>query len=191
MFVFRFCPLVLISLLSACSGADSKKDPVEVAKFKNETRISNEAITEKQEQDALFVVNSASRNLFIQEISQLAQRKATSGNVKYMAQNLLAQHAATQQALQTLAGQKSLALPTGLGGDQAKQVGELAALAGPAFDKKYAELLVKTHKQAVDDTDDMQDDAYDGDIRAFASRQLTPLKQHLEAAEQLEDQLDK
>ncbi|WP_052694937.1 DUF4142 domain-containing protein [Hymenobacter sp. AT01-02] len=187
----RFSAVTLLPLLVACSGGESNKDPVAEAKFKNESRISNEAVTKKQEQDAEYVVNSANRNMFIQEISQVAQRKSTSANVKYLAQSLIAQHTTAQTALQTLAAQKSLILPKGLGGDQADQVGELVALTGAAFDKKYAELLVRTHKMAIEAADDMREEAYDGDIRTFADQQVSTLKQHLEAAEQLEDQLDK
>ena len=96
-----------------------------------------------------------------------------------------------QAELKTLADKKSIVLPASLGGDQAKQVGELTALNGTAFDRKYIELLEETHKKSVDNFDDMSDDAYDGDIRAFAAKYLTTLKNHLEAAEKAADQLPK
>ena len=43
----------------------------------------------------------------------------------------------------------------------------------------------------VDDFDDMSDDAYDGDIRAFAATYLPTLKTQRDAAEKLADQLPK
>lgn len=192
MSVSRLLPLLLAPLgLFACSSGESNKDPVAEAKFKNEKRIGDEAITEKQEQDAEYVVNTASRNMFVRDASQLAQTKSASAAVKTLAQTLVAQHAIAQQALQTLAAQKNIALPTGLGGSQAKALGQLAALNGAAFDQKYTDMLIEAHKKAVDETDDMRDDAYDGDIRQLATQQLPLLKQHLEAAEALEDQLNK
>ncbi|TGE05465.1 DUF4142 domain-containing protein [Hymenobacter fodinae] len=183
--------LLLLPAFFACSSGESNKDPVAEAKFQNEKRISDEAITKKQSRDAEYVVNSANRNMFVRDISQLAQTKSTSPDVKNLAQSLVAAHAGSQQNLQTLAGQKSIVLPTGLGGDLAKSLGQLAGLNGNSFDQKYTDLLIDLHETAVDETDDMRDDAYDGDIRQYANQQLPVLKQHLEAAEQLQEKLKK
>jgi putative membrane protein len=181
---------VVLLLVAACN-TESNKDPVAEAKFQNEKRIGDADVTEKQERDALFMVTAASHFMLDQEISQLAQRKATSPEVKYLAQMVAGQHAPLQAALKQLASQKSIVLPAGLGADQAKNVGELTALNGPAFDRKYVELLEKSHKASIDDFDDMSDDAYDGDIRAFAATHLPTLKSHQEAAEKAADQLPK
>lgn len=189
----RFLPissLLLATLLVAC-GTETNKDPVAEAKFQNEKRIGNEDVTSKQERDAAFVVNVMSYSMLDVEMSQMAQRKATSPDVKYLAQLIAGEHAAMQKALQQLASQKSIVLPAGLGAEQAKRLGELGALNGPAFDRKYVELLESSHKTSIDEFDDMSDDAYDGDIRAFAANYLAPLKTHLDAAENLSDKLPK
>ncbi|MBD2713659.1 DUF4142 domain-containing protein [Microvirga sp. STR05] len=182
--------LLLATLLVAC-GTETNKDPVAEAKFQNEKRIGNEDVTSKQERDAAFVVNVMSYSMLDTEMSQMAQRKATSPDVKYLAQLIASEHAAMQKALQQLASQKSIVLPTGLGAEQAKRLGELGALNGPAFDRKYVELLEISHKTSIDEFDDMSDDAYDGDIRAFAANYLAPLKTHLDAAKDLSDKLPK
>jgi putative membrane protein len=189
MSVSRLLLLVTLPLSFACSSGESNKDPVAEAKFQNEKRISDEAITEKQSRDAEYVVNSANRNMFVRDMSQLAQTKSASGDVKVLAQSLVAAHAGSQQTLQTLAGQKSIVLPTGLGGDFAKSLAQLAGLSGVSFDQKYTDLLIDSHERAVDETDDMRDEAYDGDIRQYANQQLPVLKQHLDAAEQLQEKL--
>ncbi|UYZ62056.1 DUF4142 domain-containing protein [Hymenobacter weizhouensis] len=191
MLVARWTGLLLLPLLVACSGGESNKDPVAEAKFQNEKRIGEQDITEKQQRDAEFVVNAASRGMLLLEISQIALRKATSPAVKTLAQTIVSQHTGLQQEVKTLAAQKSIVLPSALGKDQGEQAGELTALNGPAFDTRYLEQLEKLHEQSIDDYDDMSEDAYDGDIRALAARQLAQLKQHLEAAEQVQDQLKK
>lgn len=180
----------LLALLAAC-GSGANKDPVAEARFQNEKRIGNEDVTSKQERDAGFLVNAASYSMLDTEMSQMALRKASSADVKYLAQMIIGEHAAMQKALQQLAGQKSIVLPSGLGAEQAKRLGQLGALTGPAFDRKYAELLEDSHKTSVDDFETMSDDAYDGDIRAFAANYLAPLKAHLEAADNLADKLPK
>ena len=190
----RFLPvpsLLLLGVFVAACGAETNKDPVAEAKFQNEKRIGNEDVTSKQERDAAFLVNVASYSMLDVEMSQMAQRKATSPDVKYLAQLIVGEHAAMQKALQQLASQKSIVLPAGLGAEQAKRLGELGALNGPAFDRTYVDLLESSHKTSIDEFDDMSDDAYDGDIRAFAANYLAPLKTHLDAAEKLSDKLPK
>ncbi len=186
----RYFAVVLLPLLTAC-GSGSTKDPVAEAKFQNEQRIGNEDVTEKQERDAEFLVMAATHLMQDAEMSQFAQRKATSPDVKYLAQLVLGEHATTQKALQTLAAQKNIVLPASLGADQAKRLGELSALNGPAFDRKYAELLEDSHQASAKEFDDMSEDAYDGDIRAFAAKYLPTLEAHRDAADKLADQLPK
>ncbi|UOG74665.1 DUF4142 domain-containing protein [Hymenobacter tibetensis] len=189
--LFQLCALLILPWLAACSGGESNKDPVAEAKFQNEKRIGDEAVTEKQERDAEFMVTAASSSMTNLEISQIAQRKATSPDVKYLAQMIVGEHGNMQADLKSLAQKKSIVLPTNLGENQAKIVGELTALNGAGFDRKYLDLLEDIHKNSVDEFDDLSEDAYDGDIRAFAAKYLPTLKKHREAAEQAADKLPK
>ncbi|OUJ73401.1 DUF4142 domain-containing protein [Hymenobacter crusticola] len=173
----------------ACSPDTSKRDPVADAKFQNEKRIGDEDITKKQEHDAEFMVNSAGQGMLELELSKLAQQKATTPAVKAFAAQLVQQHADMSNGLKSLADKKSIVLPTGLGGDQQEQVTKLGNLGGAAFDKQYMETIVDAHKDDVDSFGDMSDDAYDGDIRGFAAKYLPVLKEHLESAEQVQDQV--
>ena len=134
---------------------------------------------------------AASRSMLNLEVSQIAQRKATLPDVKYLAQAIVAGRTAMQTELKALADRKSIVLPASLGNDEAKQVGELTALNGASFDRRYLDLLDDVHDQSVDAFDDMSEDAYDGDIRAFAAKYLPTLKSHREAAEKAADHLPK
>ncbi|GAA3935505.1 DUF4142 domain-containing protein [Hymenobacter algoricola] len=184
--------LLPLSLLAAvaCSSDASKKDPVAEARFENEKRIGDENITEKQERDATFVVDVASDGQLEVELGRLAQQQSTTPAVKDFGQRMATQHAEISQALGVLAEQKGIVLPAGLGAEQQKTRQELAALTGAAFDKKYLELMVDDHANDVDAFDDMSEDAYDGDIRGFAAKYLPRLKEHLELAKQVQDQVE-
>ncbi|WP_426489985.1 DUF4142 domain-containing protein [Hymenobacter sp. 102] len=185
----RVCALSLL-WLTACSSADSKKDPVLEAAFQNEKRIGEEAVTKRQIKDAEFVVHAASRKMLLLEISQLAQRKAAAPDTRYTAQGVVAQATPLLSELKTLALQKKLVLPTGLSEAQATQAGELTALNGAAFDQAYAKTLGSVLDTDEEATDDMTDEAYDGDIRALSARQATTLKDLSTAAESLRDKLN-
>ncbi|TGE13487.1 DUF4142 domain-containing protein [Hymenobacter elongatus] len=186
----RILPLSLLLLLGACSPDAGQKDPVAEAQFQNEKRIGNENVTEKQERDAEFMVNAASDGLLEVELGKLAQQKATTPAVKNFGQHMAEQHAEANSALKALAEQKGLVLPGGLGNEQQETYRELSGLTGSAFDKQYMAAMVADHKKDVDAFEDMSEDAYDGDIRGFAAKYAPVLKQHLEMAEQVNDQVE-
>lgn len=185
----RLLVLPLLPLAVACTDAASNKDPVAEAKFQNEKRIGDEAVTKRQIRDAEFIVDAASRKMELLEISQIAQRKASAAGTRTLLQQALPQFSALQQEVQRLAQQKNMVLPTGLSASQAKEVGELTALNGAEFDRQYAKLATALLSRDADAYDDMTDDAYDGDIRALAARQLPALRQQHAAADNLGDQL--
>ncbi|RSK49561.1 DUF4142 domain-containing protein [Hymenobacter rigui] len=180
---------VLLLALAACSQAESNKDPVSEAKFQNEKRIGEEAVTKHQIRDAEFIVESASRKMLLVEISQLAVRKAASPDTRYTAQNVIAQTNGLLSSLKTLAQQQKIMLPTGLGKPQATQAGELTALNGAAFDQKYSEQLSAVLDTDEDASDDMKEEAYDSNIRTLASQQLPVLQDLSRAADALRDKI--
>ena len=185
----RFHLLFSLLAISACSSESSKKDPVAEAQFQNEKRIGDADITNKQERDAAFMVDVASDGLLEMELGRLAQQQAASPAVKEFGQRMATQHGEVSQALNTLAKQKGIVLPAGLGEKQQEARQTLAALSGAAFDEKYMAQMVDDHANDVDKFDDMSEDAYDGDIRGFAAKYLPTLKEHHELAQQVRDQL--
>ena len=186
----RAYALLLLPWLAACSGGESNKDPLFEAKFQNEKRIGQEDVTKRQIKDAEFVVETASRKMELLEISQIAQRKAASADVRYAAQNVINQTNGLLTDIKTLAQQKTLTLPSGLGENQAEQVGELTALNGTPFDRKYDELLAKLIDQDSDQNEDMTKDAYDGDVRQLAARQLAALQDLNRASKALHEKIN-
>lgn len=189
MLIFSRVSVLLLLGAAACSQAESNKDPVFAANFQNEKRIGEEAVTKRQIHDAEYMVQSANRKMLLLEISQLAQRKAASPDTRYAAQNVTTQITALLNNLKTLAQQKTIVLPTGLGEAQAKQAGELTALNGAAFDQAYAKTLRSVLDTDEDAADDMTDDAYDADIKALAAQQRPVLQDVGRAVDALHDKL--
>jgi putative membrane protein len=187
----RVLPLaVLLALGVSCSPDASKKDPVAEAQFQNEKRIGDENVTKKQEHDAEFMVEAASDGMLEVELGKLAQQKATQPAVKNFGQHMVEQHSEANTALKTLAEKKGLVLPTSLGQEQQETYGKLATLTGTQFDKQYMAAMVDAHKKDVDAFEDMSEDAYDGDIRGFAAKYAPVLKEHLDMAKQVNDQVE-
>jgi putative membrane protein len=176
--------------LGACSPGAGQKDPVADAKFQNEKRIKEAAVTERQERDAEFMVDAAANGMLELEMSKLAQQKAATPVVRNFAQRLVQQHGQVNTALRNLAQQKNLVLPGAMGKEQQDKYAELSAVAGTQFDKQFVAAVKELHKNDIDAFEDMSKEAYDGDIRGFAAKYLPTLEQHMEDVEAIEDQVE-
>ncbi len=185
--------LALAGLLaSACSsGPGQTDDATAAAQAQNDQKIDHADITKKQRADADFLVKTASNGLLEQELAKLAQAKAATVAVRNLAPQLLQSRLEMLQALRALATAKQLAVPAELGKDEQAAYHETGLLAGPALDKKLLETVIRALKQDRSAFQDMEKDAYDGDIRGFAAKYGGPTGQQLDAARAAEDALGK
>lgn len=184
---FRLLSCLPLSLLLACGTGE--RDPVADAKFANEQRIGREDVTQRQEQDAEFMVEAATGSRFGAALGQLASSRAASPGLRTFGPQLSRDAAALSAALSTLARQKSLTLPEGLGRQQQAALDKLGSLSGTAFDQALLEEAGDYFAEAHDTFDDMAEEAYDGDIRAVAAKYAPTLKAHYDHTDELREQL--
>lgn len=178
-----------LSALAACSSGGGS-DAADAATAANEKKIDTADVTEKQEADARFMVETTSNALLEVELGKLAQARATTPVVRTYGASLVQNRLALLSALRTLAAAKSLTVPAALGDDAQAAYHEVSTQTGSQLDKQLMALLVKTQKQDEDGFDDMSDDAYDGDIRGFAAKFLTPVQEQLAGAKEVADTID-
>ncbi len=184
-----FAVAVALPLLASCSGG-SGTDATEAATAQNDSRISAEDVTAKQEADAEFLVKTTSNALLELELGKLAQARATTPVVRAYGTRLVQQRLELLRALRALAAAKNLVVPSALGGDEQAAYHEVSTQTGSRIDKSVMKLLLKTQKQDEDALDDMKDDAYDGDIRGFAAKYHTPVQEELAGAEEVADTIE-
>ena len=179
----------LLILLACSSSPSTPADPVAAARARNEKKIDTADITKKQETDANFLVNATSNALLSVELGKLAQQSGTSPATRAYGPRLVQQRLELLRALQSLAAAKQLAVPADLGQDARAAYHEVSTQPGSQLDKHLLKLIIKTQKQDEDAFDDMQDDAYDGDIRGLAAKYLPAVREQLAAAKQVENQV--
>ena len=175
--------------LAACSSGGGT-DAADSAMAANEKKIGAADVTAKQEADALFMVKTTSNALLEVELGKLAQARATTPVVRTYGASLVQNRLELLAALRALATVKSLTVPAALGDDEQAAYHEVSTQTGAQIDKRVMALLVKTQKQDEDGFDDMSDDAYDGDIRGFAAKYLSPVQEQLAGAEEVADTID-
>lgn len=141
--------------------------------------------------DQRFLREAGESGLLEIQASQLAIEKSQHPEVRNYAEMMIKDHTAVDKELKALATAKGFQLPIDLEGGKQSLMENLRQLEGAGFDEEYAdEVAVDAHEDAVELFEDAADDADDADIKAFASKHVQSLKQHLEQGRQLKDLVD-
>ena len=136
-------------------------------------------------QDRDFVMDAAMGGMLEVELGRVAAQRGTNEAVKQFGQRMVDDHGQANQELMSLASSKGLTLPTALDEKQQQQVTKLSAMSGAEFDRAYAKLMLKDHEKDVKEFERQSTKGGDPDLRAFATKTLPTLQQHLELARTL------
>jgi putative membrane protein len=133
--------------------------------------------------DRTFVTKAAEGGKAEVELAQLAQQKATSENVKALARRIAEDHQQASRDLEAIAGQKNIPLPDAMSAEHSALKTKLEAASGSDFDQQYVAAMIKDHKKDIAEFQHTASHASDADIKAFASKTLPTLQEHLRQAE--------
>ncbi len=136
--------------------------------------------------DAAFLKQAAENGHAEVESSKLAETKASDAKVKAFAKQMIEDHTKAGQELSTLAASKGVKVSDGPSLAQKAKIKLLGASEGAKFDAKYADQFgVKAHEDTVKLFEKAANESKDGEVKAWASKTLPALKQHLEHAKEL------
>ena len=119
-------------------------------------------------------------------LSQLADSRASSADVKSFAQMMITDHTQANTDLEALAKTKGVDIAKPVDEGKSDNVSSLSSKSGSDFDKAYAKLMVSAHKGAVDLFKDEATSGKDPDVVAFAKKYVDTLSMHLDHAVALE-----
>jgi putative membrane protein len=134
--------------------------------------------------DASFLTEAARGGLAEVKMGQLAQRNGGAASRRF-GQQMITDHGRTNQQLTVLAQHKQLSLPTDIGLGHQQTYDGLAKLHGRAFDRAYAQAMVKDHETDLAAFSTEAKDATDLDVQAWAGQTLAMLERHLQMAQAL------
>jgi putative membrane protein len=134
------------------------------------------------EEERTFMVKAGADGMAEVELGQLAQRKAADRRVRDFARRMVARHGKANDELRALARSKGVSLPSAPDQEQHAHAEKMRDLAGAAFDEAYMEHMVAEHEKAVELFTRISRDAKDPDVKAFATRTLPALREHLRLA---------
>ena len=120
------------------------------------------------------------------ELGRLAVQQGSSDAVKQFGQRMVDDHGKANTELMSLASSKGITLPTALDEKHQEQVTKLSGRSGADFDRAYAKLMVSDHNKDVSEFEKHSTRGTDPDLKAFATRTLPVLREHLQLARSLE-----
>lgn len=140
--------------------------------------------------DTKFVEKAAKAGQYEVEAAQIAVTKANDPAVKTYAEALVKDHTAANNELKQFATSKSVTLPTELDHGQRSELEKLNKLSGTDFDREFVKKAgVKDHESTVKDFEKSAKNAKDADLKAWAAKTVPTLREHLNHAKTLEDQV--
>jgi putative membrane protein len=132
--------------------------------------------------DQKFAKAAATGGMAEVKLGQLAVEKADSSKVKDFGKRMVADHSKANEKLKSIAGEKSISLPSDVSAKDKALYDRLSAMSGANFDKAYMSAMLKDHKTAVADFEQEANSGSDEKIKSFASDTLPTLKEHLQMA---------
>jgi len=179
---------VVVMSLGSCKNEAKQEDPKEVAEDQNEIKFEDR---ETKEDDSEFLVDAAEIDLAEIELGKLAQQKSTNPGVKSLGKMLVDAHEKSAAELKTLSDSKNFSLPTSVTEDGKEAYDKLNKETGTDFDKKFVDGAIDAHEKAIDKFKIAAENANDTEIKAWASKNVNSLREHLQHAKMLKEEINK
>ncbi len=134
-------------------------------------------------------INAAAIGALVEiETSKLALMKADNPKSKQFAQKMIDDHTETSKELKVLVsgGKVKATVPTAWDRAQQAKLDEMSSLKSAEFTKQYNAMQLASHKDAVSLFDRYAKGGDNAELKAFATRHLPHLREHLKMAEALD-----
>jgi putative membrane protein len=134
--------------------------------------------------DQHFVMEAAKGGMAEVELGKLATQKATNDQVKQFGQRMVDDHGKANDELKSLAQNKKITLPTEVDPKDKAFHDRLAKMSGEQFDRAYMQHMLADHRKDVNAFRMESKSGKDPDVKAWASKTLPTLEEHLKQAQE-------
>jgi len=138
--------------------------------------------------DKLFIKHAAIDNMCEVQLSQMAQTKAQSQDVKQFAQQMVQDRQKAQTELQDLARKSGVQVPMSLPQDKQEVIQAFQQLQGADFDKQYISMMKADHAKAVSKYSDVAMLAKNQDLKQWVAGKVSDLQHHAQMVASLAGQ---
>lgn len=124
--------------------------------------------------------------MFEVEAGKLAAQKGASEDVKKFGQRMADDHQKANDELMKIAGEKGIKIDKKLARKDQSNLDKLKKESGAAFDRQYADIMVKDHETDVKEFSKEADKGKDQELKGFASKTVPILQEHLNMAKEMQ-----
>jgi putative membrane protein len=153
------------------------------------TANTSSAATTVDPGDQEFMNKAAQGGMAEVMLGQTASSKGTSPDVKNFGNRMVSDHGKAGDELKQLAQTKGVTLPSDVDDESKKMSDKLSKLSGKDFDKAYISGMVDDHEKDVKEFEKASKDAKDPDLKAWATKTLPTLQDHLKMAKEAKSKL--
>ena len=136
--------------------------------------------------DATFVLKASGSDLAEIEFAKLAMKQASNARVREFAAKMVKDHTQSSEELAPIAEKHGFALAKDVDSKHKDVCEKLKKLSGAEFDREYMTNQVKAHQTAVKLFTQQSKSGQNADLRAFASKVLPTIQEHLKMAKELD-----
>lgn len=136
--------------------------------------------------DRSFLQHEAQGAAYELALAQLAVQKATRGDIKSYAQQLISDHDQANAALEQLAQSKGVSLPKALSNNDQTRLAGLQNLQGNDFDRSFVKEAVRINQEDQRDFAKEARTTHDSEVRAYVKQFSVMDQRHAAGARQLE-----
>jgi putative membrane protein len=153
------------------------------------TGATGGGISTLTESEKIFIMKTAQGGMAEVGLGTMAAQDAANADVKAFANRMFSDHGKANDELKSLAVNKGIALPTELDPEHKSKQQELSGKTGADFDKAYMDAMVADHEKTVADFEQQSTSAQDADLKAWVSKTLPTLQDHLKMAKDVRAKL--
>lgn len=135
--------------------------------------------------DKAFMRMAAEANMTEAHIGQMAESQGSGSQVKEFGQKLTHDHTDAYQQLDAVAAKTGSSIPKGIDIRKISAVEQLMKLKGAQFDHVFVQDEIRDHQKALAEFKREAQHGQDPDVKAYASKMIPVLEDHLHEAEAL------
>jgi putative membrane protein len=175
-----------ISAQDATGTGHTKTDTRESSASQSHNSDSKSSRAKVDDKTMDFVKEAASGGMMEVQLGKLAQKKASSKDVKDFGALMVKDHSKANDQLKSVAKKNNITLSKKLMDKHQKHVDELSKLSGKDFDEEYVNMMKDDHEEDISKFQKASEDLENNDVKNFAKNTLPVLKKHKEKVDQID-----
>lgn len=139
--------------------------------------------------DQQFAQEASQGNSAEIDLAQLAEKRASSLDVKDFARKLESDHRAAEQKLQQMGAKSNLSLAATLDPSSQSSKDQLSRMSGSQFDQAFIQHQIEDHQKDIQTFQKESQEGQNPELKSYAATLLPQLQDHLRIAQELQQKV--